>query len=95
MKKIVLILALLLFSFNNFASTGIVYDKLIINEKARSEMLEKNNNHVKPFKYTYLTCCGVTAVSYSYEPVSMEDYLAWGEEMNQWHCFNHPCTQEQ
>ncbi len=86
MKKVALILELLLFSFNNFAKSDVVSNKFIINDKVVSELPEKSNNFIKPMRYTYLTSCGVTAVSYSYEPVSLEDYLAWGAAMNEYYC---------
>jgi len=40
----------------------------------------------KPMRFTWLTSCGETAVSYSYEPVSLEDYNAWGAEMEEFYC---------
>ncbi len=39
-----------------------------------------------PMQYSYLTSCGVTAVSYSYEPVSQSQYDDWAAAMEEWYC---------
>ncbi len=85
MKKVALILALLLFSFNNFAKSDVISEKLINKDKIKVE-LSTENEQSGPLRYSYLTSCGVTAVSYSYEQVSLDAYIAWGEAMEEWYC---------
>ena len=75
MKKIVLIIVLLMFSFNSFAKSDVVSD---IN-------LQSNNMNV-PMQYTHLTSCGITAVSYSYEPVWQNELESWYAAMEEYYC---------
>ncbi len=86
MKKVVLIFALLLFSFNSFAKSDVISDKLVLNDKVITDVNLKSDNMYAPRRYTFLTSCGVTAVSYSYEDVSYDDYMAWGAAMNEFYC---------
>ena len=86
MKKIVFILAMLLFSFNSFASYDITSDKLIINKSNVELAINNDNLNAGPTRYTYRTSCGVVAVSYSYEPVSASQYDEWAAAMEEFYC---------
>jgi len=41
---------------------------------------------ILPTKYTYVTSCGAVAVSYSYEPVSINQLIEWVDAMEEWYC---------
>jgi len=85
MKKVVFILALLLFSLNSFAKSDVTSDKLVVNDQINTD-ITKNDNMMASRQYSYLISCGKTAVGYSYEDVSLEDYMAWGAAMNEYYC---------
>jgi len=47
--------------------------------------VHKNTNE-EPTKFTYVTSCGVTAISYSYEDVSIAQLSAWVDAMEEYYC---------
>ena len=81
MKKVVFIVAMLLFSFNSFASTDVIENPLI-------EYQSISDEDVSPPVYYYFafTSCGVLAESFSYEEVAEEDAVAWAEAMEAFYC---------
>ena len=86
MKKVVFILAMLLFSFNSFAKSEVVSDKLVINDSINIEVRINSDNMDSLHRYTYHTSCGRVAVSYSYEPVSASDLNDWKDAMEEYYC---------
>ena len=87
MKKIVLILALLLFSFNSFASTDVIENPLIeYKSNVTENSLIENQSGGDLWIYVLITSCGQMAVSYSYEPVSQSQYNEWIAAMEQFYC---------
>ena len=82
MKKLVL-LALLLFTFNGFANNEVVKKPLF--EHQSKIKVQKENLYIL-YRYTYVTSCGETAVSYSYERVSRSDQQRWASAMEEYYC---------
>ncbi len=82
MKKLVL-LALLLFTFNGFANKEVIKKPLV--EHQSKIKVQKEKSYIL-YKFVYKTSCGETAVSYSYEPVKASDLKAWVDAMEEYYC---------
>jgi len=86
MKKAILIITMLLLTFNTFASEDVILYKSNTGNEIKNHLSINNDDKVKPFKYVYTTTCGEVATSYLYEPVSPEQLRDWAEAMNEYDC---------